>query len=133
MSVVGLATVTIFRSVISGHTAWPWHTELLNPEMGYLARLRDSILSRSFWYVFYWLLPLGVWRLRDLPRTWATASIFSAFTALALGAYKGVSGNVARPIFNTIGPLLSLSAALLITRYSTPDDTRRGRARDTQR
>ena len=133
MSAVGLATVTIFHAVISGQTAWPWHTELLNPEMGYLARLRDSILSRSFWYVFYWLLPLGVWRLRHLPRTWVTASVFSAFTALALGAYKGVSGNVARPMFNTIGPLLSLSAALLITRYSTrmiPDD---GEPKDTQR
>ena len=133
MSAVGLATVTIFRSVISGQTAWPWHTDLLNPETGYLARLRDSIFSRSFWYVFYWLLPLGVWRLRHLPRAWAAASVSSALTALALGTYKGVSGNVARPIFNTIGPLLSLSAALLITRYSTPDDTRRGQARDRQR
>ncbi len=114
MSAVGLATVTIFRSVISGQTAWPWHTDLLNPEMGYLARLRDSIFSRSFWYVFYWLLPLGVWRLRHLPRAWTAASVSSALTALALG------------IFNTIGPLLSLSAALLITRYSAPDDTRRG-------
>jgi hypothetical protein len=133
MSAVGLATVTIFHAVISGQTAWPWHTELLNPEVGYLARLRESILSPSFWYVFYWLLPLGVWRLRHLPRTWVTASVFSAFTALALGAYKGVSGNVARPMFNTIGPLLSLSAALLITRYSTrmiPDD---GEPKDTQR
>lgn len=133
MSAVGLGTVTILRFVSPGETASPWHTEVLSSDLGYLARLRECILSRSFWYVFYWLLPLGVWRLRYLPRTWAVASVFSAFTALALGAYKGVAGNVARPMFNAAGPLLSLSAGLLLTRYSTADDLDQGKPKETLR
>ena len=40
----------------------------------------------------------------------------SALTALALGAYHDAGGgNVARSIFNVIGPILSLSAASLLS------------------
>lgn len=117
IGVVGLATVTILQSIISGYLHWPWQTEVLDPETGYLARVGDSLFSSGFWYVFAWLLPLGVWRLRDLPREWVLASAIAALGALALGLYKGVGGNVARPMFDFAGPILSVSVALLITRY----------------
>ena len=73
------------------------------------------IFSRTFWYVFVWLLPLGLVRLKRLPRPWVLASIFSALTALALGVYRDIGGNVARPMFDVLGPILSLSVAILLT------------------
>lgn len=132
IGVVGLVTVTILQSIISGHTRWPWQTEVLDPETGYLARVGDSLFSASFWYVFAWLLPLGVWRLRNLPREWVIASAVAALGALALGLYKGVGGNLARPMFDFAGPLLSVSVALLITRFPSSPTPSGKRERGTQ-
>lgn len=114
--IVGLMTVTALQSIIAGHFRWPWQIEVVDRGTGYITRVGDSLLSPSFWYVFAWLLPLGVWRLRSIPREWVLASAVAAFGALALGLYKGVAGNVARPMFHFAGPLLSVSVALLITR-----------------
>ncbi|MDQ2854820.1 MAG: hypothetical protein M3R68_00705, partial [Acidobacteriota bacterium] len=49
---------------------------------------------------------------------WVLASICSALTALALGVYRDIGGNVARPLFDVMGPLLSLSAALFLAETS---------------
>jgi len=38
--------------------------------------------------------------------------------AIMLGAYSDAGGTVGRAIFNIVGPLLSLSVALLIARLS---------------
>ncbi|MEO8434054.1 MAG: hypothetical protein ABI596_04115 [Pyrinomonadaceae bacterium] len=116
VGVVGLATVTVLQSVISGYLRWPWQIEVLDPGTGYLTRVVDSLLSPSFWYVFAFLIPFGVWRLRSLPREWVFAAAAAALGALALGLYKGVGPNVARPIFDFAAPMLSVSVALLITR-----------------
>jgi hypothetical protein len=77
-------------------------------EMGRLA----VILSPTIWYVFLWLLPLGLPRLTQLPKPWVMAAVASALVALALGIYRDIGGNVARPLFDVMGPVLSLSAAL---------------------
>jgi hypothetical protein len=62
--------------------------------------------------VFLWLLPLGLPRLTQLPKPWVTAALASALVALALGIYRDIGGNLARPLFDVMGPVLSLSAAL---------------------
>jgi len=36
--------------------------------------------------------------------------------ALLLGLYKNIEGNVARPIFDVMGPMLSLSASIWLSR-----------------
>ena len=38
----------------------------------------------------------------------------AALAALAMGAYDDALGNTVRPLFSTIGPLLSLSASILL-------------------
>ena len=114
--IIGLVTVTSIQSIIAGYFKLPWQVEVVEPGTGYVTRVGDSLFSPSFWYVFAWLLPLGVWRLRHLPREWVFASAAAALGALALGVFKGAGPNVARPMFDFAGPLLSVSVAILITR-----------------
>jgi hypothetical protein len=117
MGTLSLATVIIIQSTVYGHTvglreiAFP-----VNSNSNYLERLFACISDRSFWYIFVWLLPLGIWKLGRLPRPWLLASLTSALTALALGGYRDSLGNAARPMFNAAGPVLSLSVALLLAR-----------------
>ncbi|HSO73650.1 MAG TPA: hypothetical protein VLU47_02340, partial [Blastocatellia bacterium] len=50
---------------------------------GYLTNLAGCFRRHEFWYVFGWLMPLGVWRMRSLPREWVVASTVTAPGALA--------------------------------------------------
>ncbi len=77
--IAGAATMTILHSVIEGQMIWPWdiaaearagaplHTALIG-----------SISDRSFWYVFIWLLPLGLLGVRQIPKPWLVASLATA-------------------------------------------------------
>ncbi|MGB8029900.1 MAG: hypothetical protein WCF30_09555 [Terracidiphilus sp.] len=80
----------------------------------YLSGLVGCLFARETFYVFGWLLPLGVWRLGRLPKPWVAASVCAALAALAMGAYDDALGNTVRPLFSAIGPLLSLSASILL-------------------
>jgi hypothetical protein len=80
----------------------------------YISGLVRCLLAREFLFVFGWLLPLGIWRLGRLPRTWVVASACAALAALVMGAYDDAMGNTVRPVFSAIGPLLSLSASILL-------------------
>jgi hypothetical protein len=68
--------------------------------------------------LFIWLLPLGLSRIRVFPRPWIVASLAGVAVSVAMGAYSDAEGNAVRPMFNTAGPLLSLSAALAIYRLT---------------
>ena len=82
----------------------------------FFVALWHCVTERSFWYVFGWLIPLGVWRLKLFPTPWVRAAIVTSIFAILLGAYSNAGGTVGRATFNIIGPLLSLSVALLIAR-----------------
>jgi hypothetical protein len=114
IGVVGFLTVTLVRFTVAGQLMWPWQTEIVSPDQSYLTRLGQTLISREFYYTFAWLIPFGVWRLSRLPLQWVLASLAAALTAIALSAYKGVAGNMARRSFNVLGPILALSTALLI-------------------
>jgi hypothetical protein len=116
MIIAALATVIGLRLAIAGTWASADLVSQTHATSGAFSGFAGVILSRTFWYVFVWLLPLGLVRLNRLPRPWVLASIFSALTALALGVYRDIGGNVARPIFDVFGPILSLSVAILLTR-----------------
>lgn len=115
--ILSLLTLILTRVAVIGFIVWPWNIAAqMDSQTNYLASFRRCILDHNFWYVFGWLLPLGVWRLRQLPRPWVLASLAMAATALLFGTYSDMQGTVARPIFNTVGPLLSLSVALLLAK-----------------
>jgi uncharacterized membrane protein len=113
---LSILTLIMTRVAVIGFIVWPWNIAAqMDSRTNYPASFWRCILDHNFWYVFGWLLPLGVWRLRRLPRAWVLASAAMAATALLFGTYSDMQGTVARPIFNTVGPLLSLSVALLLT------------------
>lgn len=118
MGAVGLATLTLLMSRVSSpYTPWGFAASRW-AESGsgyfYLTGLVGCLHSREFLFVFAWLLPLGVWRLRHLPQTWVAGSTCAALAALAMGAYDNALGNAARAVFSASGPLLSLSVSLLL-------------------
>jgi len=115
MLIVALATIIVLRSAIPGAGFVGDVFAKTHAGSGRFSGLAGAMFSRTFWYVFIWLLPLGLVRLNRLPRPWLFASIFSALTALVLGVYRDIGGNVTRPMFDVIGPLLSLSAAIFLS------------------
>lgn len=113
---LSVASLILTRVAVIGYVVWPWSIAAeLDSRTNYLASFWRCISDRNFWYVFGWLLPLGLWRLKELPRPWVLASGAVALTALLFGTYSDMQGTVARPMFNSIGPLLSLSVALLLS------------------
>jgi hypothetical protein len=115
LALVGLVTVMVVHTSVAGQLRWPWTIAAQSRAPGsFIASLWRCLTERSFWYVFGWLLPLGIWRLHTFPKPWLFASLATSAVALVLGAYIDAGGTAARPVFDVVGPLLSLSVALLI-------------------
>jgi len=125
----GLTTVTALLSLSAGHAVWPWGlaSELASdsrPVRGAIA----CVTNRAFWYVFVWLLPLGLVKIRSLPRPWVLGCAAAAVLAVVLSAYHNQpedAAAAARALFNIVGPMLSLSAALALPRDWSPHGPRR--------
>jgi len=119
LAVVGLATVMAVHSAIAGQLRWPWTIAgQARAPVNFFVSLWHCLTEHSFWYVFGWLVPFGIWRLKYFPKPWLIASVVTAAFAIMLGAYSNAGGTVGRATFNIVGPLLSLSVALLISRPS---------------
>jgi hypothetical protein len=125
MAIIALSTMTLVESTLMGHAVWPWEfAAAINSRSNYAANFVRSLLDRNFWYIFVWLLPLGVWQLRRLPRTWVVATACTVLVGLVLNAYNGaVPGTSGRVTFDIAGPILSLSAAALLCRPADRLDT----------
>jgi hypothetical protein len=88
-------------------------------KVGFFQGFVRCLEAREFWYTFIWLLPLGLLRINRMDRRWILAAAATFLLALLFGAYNDALGNTARALFNISGPLLSLSAAALLTgRYA---------------
>src|ERR1700722_2588211 len=73
----------------------------LHGNSGYLGHFLSSFRDRNLWYIFFWLLPLSLSRLRRLPLTWRVATAATSATAFALDAYYGGSpGTIGRALFS---------------------------------
>ena len=126
MIVVGLSTTVLLQFGVYDRLIWPWEfaAQLRNDpwarDVSLLQGLIGCLTDRQFWYIFGWLLPLGVLRLQRLPGAWMGASLGGAAAALAMGAWNNGEGATAPAVFNSIGPILSLSAAQLLGSGLTP-------------
>jgi len=114
----GLAAVMALLSILAGHAVWPWQFATgLDSGESHLRSAIACVTNRTFWYVFIWLLPLGLVKIGDLPRPWVLGCAAAAVVAIALSAYHNQPEDAtaaARALFNIVGPMLSLSAALTL-------------------
>lgn len=118
MGLVGVITVTAIQSLISDHLVLPW--ALIASEKGsqnVLSGIISSLANKNFWYIFIWLLPLGLVKLRYFPKPLVYASVGSATIALILGGWNNSGGNIGRPIFETFGPILTISLAYFVCSF----------------
>jgi hypothetical protein len=87
----------------------------LHQQSAYLEHFLLVLGDRNLWYIFFWLLPLSLLRLRRLPQDWRVATAATSATAFALDAYYGGSaGTVGRALFSIAGPLLCASVAIFL-------------------
>ncbi len=115
LGVASLGTVIVTMSSVAGKLVYPWKfAASMHAREAFFPGLMGSIFNHTFWFVFAWLLPLGVVRLRSFPRPWVIGAALAFGAALVLGGYNHAGDNTARALFNIAGPLLSLSAAILI-------------------
>ena len=109
-----LATITVVRSSLTGAMLLPWEQVTDFRRLGFAQALVGSVFNHEMLYAFGWLLPLGLFRLRRLPSEWLISATASLVVALSIGVWFGVTGNASRPAFNAVGPVLSLSVAILL-------------------
>ncbi len=76
--------------------------------------LAACVFERTQVYAFAFLLPVGMMRLGRLPVGLLAASGSMAAAATLLGAYAGIAGNLHRPLFCTLGPILIVAAAMFV-------------------
>lgn len=117
MIVVGSSTMILLQSSAYARLIWPWEfaaevkSDPWARDVSLLQGLIGCLTDRQFWYIFGWLLPLGALRLHRLPGAWIAASLGGAMAALAMGSWINGGGVAAPAIFNSIGPILSISVA----------------------
>ena len=119
---VSLAVMAALHWKIGGTLENPIHFVAgLRGNDHYLRQLASSLWDRNFWYVFVWLLPAGIPRLKKFPRSWLIPTAATSILVFVLdGYYSGAPGTVGRALFSTAGPLLALSAALLLVDAADP-------------
>jgi hypothetical protein len=87
----------------------------LHGNSAYASHLVASLRDRNLWYIFFWLLPLSVFRLRRFSLRWRVATVAGCVAAFVMDAYYGgPPGAIGRALFTVAGPLLSASVAALL-------------------
>jgi hypothetical protein len=90
---------------LTGVLLRPPHVSLLRGFVG-------CFTNYYFWLVFVFLLPLGLIRLRAFPAAWVWASAAGVAAAVAMGTWNNARADTVPSMFNSAGPILSLSVAL---------------------
>jgi hypothetical protein len=114
--IAGLASLAVLQWRITHVFRSPLSFGLeLHQNSAYLGQFLSWFRDRNLWYIFFWLLPLSLLRLRRLPRNWLVATAVTSATAFALDAYYGGGpGTIGRALFSIAGPLLCASVAILL-------------------
>lgn len=112
LGLASAASMMLVYRAATGHVLAPWGmVGFFTPSSKLLSNAMKEFSDRRFWYGFVWLLPLGLWRVKRLPRPWLVASAATGVFTLGLGAWVHLGGTVERPLYSLIGPVLAVSAA----------------------
>jgi hypothetical protein len=114
--VAALASLTALHWRMSGVYESPLAFGIgLHQNDAYFSHFVRSLADRNLWYIFVWLLPLGLVRLRRFPVNWRIATAATCATAFAMDAYYGGEpGTIGRALFTVAGTLLTASVSVLL-------------------
>lgn len=115
--IIGIEAV---GAAMTGHLVAPWKPSAQRMITNPLWIYSPASMIRELLYSFVWLVPLGILRLKELPREWVFSAGASLLMVYALTAWFSVGENATRPAFNIAGPILALSAAILLNRILQP-------------
>lgn len=110
-------------AAMTGHLVAPWKPSAQQMITNPLRIHSPASMIRELLYSFVWLVPLGMLRLKELPREWVFSAGASLLVVYALTAWFSVGENATRPAFNVAGPILALSTAILLNRILQPAHT----------
>jgi hypothetical protein len=127
--IAGLLAIVIVHWRVAGQIINPiTFAHALHHNHLYFAHFASSIWDRNLLYIFIWLLPFSLPKLRTLPKTWLLPTAAATAVVFLLDAYYGSApGTVGRELFTVAGPILSLSAAsFLCTAWNAEPHVRPG-------
>jgi uncharacterized membrane protein len=115
-SVAALTAIVAVQWKVMGAFQSPIRFGLaLHRNSAYTLHFIESFGDRNLWYIFIWLLPLSLVRLRQFSLQWRVATAATCVMAFVLDAYYGgPPGAIGRALFTIAGPLLSASVAALV-------------------
>jgi len=111
----GVLVLWLVRHGIGG-PPYPAHHFSTARLLGLGEALMLTLKSRSTLYTFLFLLPAGLFGLKALPRPLLAASATAGLVAYLTGSYANITENVARHLFNTVGPALCIASAFFLSR-----------------
>jgi hypothetical protein len=114
--VAALASLTALHWRMTGAYESPLAFGIgLHENDAYFSHSVRSLGDRNLWYIFVWLLPLGLVRLKRFPLNWRVATAATSATAFAMDAYYGGEpGTIGRALFTVSGTLLTASVSVLL-------------------
>ncbi len=114
LACAAFASIVLAYWLVEDKLMMPWSMATWWTFGGILRDLLRIFSDHRFLYPFFWLLPLGFWRLNRFPRPWVMATVITGLFAFGVAVYANLGGSADRPIFNVIAPLFGLSTACLI-------------------
>jgi len=123
MAVVGLITVLVVRSSIDHVMVLPWDIVALerSAEGGFIHNLLRAGTEWNLWLTIIWI-PFVFFAAKYIPKEWYRGALAAAVVTIALSAWNDAgpaagrsvvsAGNVARPLFDVVGPLFAIAFAL---------------------
>lgn len=126
--IAGLCSIVAVQWQVTGHYQSLLQFGLgLHQNSAYMAHLAGSMHDRNLWYIFVWLLPVSLVRVKVFPRSWRVATVAACAMAFVLDAfYGGPPGAIGRALFTVAGPLLCASAGLLLFQPNMAEECRTG-------
>lgn len=119
---IGTFSLSVVQWYITGRFLSPIEfAASLHRNHEYVRHFASSFLDREFWYIFFWLLPIGLPRLKCLPRSWLVPTAATVAMVFILEDYYGGGGaTIGRALFSVTGPVLALSSSLFLLETSKP-------------
>lgn len=121
---VGVVSITLVRRSIEGYWIWPWEiADSLQVAPSLIEGIVAQLSHKLPYLTLAWLLVLALPRLFAISTPWLVAALGSSAVVVYLGAGAGAGGNIARPLYATLGPLLCVAVAQLLVRWESQPTT----------